>query len=229
MNPMRRRKATVTITQILRSITVVVSVGSTVTVNGTIIQVSDGNLVVDGVTVSVFTSKDPAEIPWSSKGADYVCESTGVFTTTEKAQAHVTGMTPPLPMSVLLLSPLRLLLLCRCYSTNDGVSRSVMIRLLYGPSFYCGTLSDELLGSRGIPCNMVVGVTVLSRCTAASSGGSMRWAAQTIGRDEGAESFCRSPVIESSTIYNTTIPSVFASSAGRESPICDIGGSLLAS
>lgn len=56
-----------------------------------ILQVSDGNLVVDGTTIHVFTSKDPAEIPWASKGADYVCESTGVFTTTEKAKAHVTG------------------------------------------------------------------------------------------------------------------------------------------
>lgn len=54
-------------------------------------QIKDGNLVVDGVTISVFTSRDPAEIPWASKSADYVCESTGVFTTTEKAKAHVAG------------------------------------------------------------------------------------------------------------------------------------------
>ncbi len=54
-------------------------------------QVSDGNLVVDGVTVHVFSIKDPAEIPWASKGADYVCESTGFFTTTEKAKAHTNG------------------------------------------------------------------------------------------------------------------------------------------
>lgn len=47
---------------------------------------------MDGVAINVFTSKDPAEIPWASKGADYVCESTGVFTTTEKAKAHVAGM-----------------------------------------------------------------------------------------------------------------------------------------
>lgn len=47
--------------------------------------------MVDGVAINVFTSKDPAEIPWASKGADYVCESTGVFTTTEKAKAHVAG------------------------------------------------------------------------------------------------------------------------------------------
>lgn len=56
-----------------------------------VVQVSDGNLVVDGVTVHVFSIKDPAEIPWASKGAEYVCESTGFFTTTEKAQAHTNG------------------------------------------------------------------------------------------------------------------------------------------
>ncbi|CAB1118396.1 unnamed protein product [Ectocarpus sp. CCAP 1310/34] len=55
------------------------------------VEVSDGNLVVDGVTITVFTSKDPADIPWASKGAEYVCESTGVFTTTEKAKAHIDG------------------------------------------------------------------------------------------------------------------------------------------
>ncbi|CAN0458410.1 unnamed protein product, partial [Ectocarpus sp. 12 AP-2014] len=35
------------------------------------VEVSDGNLVVDGVTITVFTSKDPADIPWASKGAEY--------------------------------------------------------------------------------------------------------------------------------------------------------------
>ena len=39
----------------------------------------DGNLVVDGHKIAFFTSKSPSEIPWASVGADYVCESTGVF------------------------------------------------------------------------------------------------------------------------------------------------------
>ena len=49
----------------------------------------DGKLIVNGMAVSVYASKDPAEIPWAACGAEYVVESTGVFTTTEKAMAHV--------------------------------------------------------------------------------------------------------------------------------------------
>jgi glyceraldehyde 3-phosphate dehydrogenase len=58
--------------------------------NGTI-STEDGKLVVNGKAISVFASKDPAEIPWASCGAEYIVESTGVFTTTEKASAHFKG------------------------------------------------------------------------------------------------------------------------------------------
>lgn len=51
----------------------------------------DGKLVVNGKEVTVFSCMDPKEIPWSSAGAEYVVESTGLFTTTEKASAHFTG------------------------------------------------------------------------------------------------------------------------------------------
>jgi len=51
----------------------------------------DGKLVVDGNSITVFSERDPSAIPWGSVGAKYVVESTGVFTTLEKAGAHHKG------------------------------------------------------------------------------------------------------------------------------------------
>eukprot|EP00744_Colponema_vietnamica_P000409 GILI01000731.1.p2 GENE.GILI01000731.1~~GILI01000731.1.p2 ORF type:complete len:340 (+),score=117.39 GILI01000731.1:60-1079(+) len=55
------------------------------------VEAHDGKLVIDGRPISVFTAKDPAQIPWGTVGADYVCESTGVFTSTETASKHIQG------------------------------------------------------------------------------------------------------------------------------------------
>jgi len=55
------------------------------------VTVADGKLVIDGKAITIFNEKDPAAIPWSSAGATYVVESTGVFTTLEKASAHHAG------------------------------------------------------------------------------------------------------------------------------------------
>lgn len=51
----------------------------------------DGKLVVNGHPISVYTERDPSKIPWGQDGADYVVESTGVFTTKESASAHLKG------------------------------------------------------------------------------------------------------------------------------------------
>ena len=55
------------------------------------IEVKDGNLVVNGKSVKVFAEKEPSDIDWKSCGAEYIVESTGVFTTTDKAEAHFKG------------------------------------------------------------------------------------------------------------------------------------------
>jgi len=48
-------------------------------------------LYVNGMKITVFNERDPANIDWASAGAEYVVESTGVFTTTDKALAHAKG------------------------------------------------------------------------------------------------------------------------------------------
>ena len=55
------------------------------------VKAENGKLVVNGHAINVSACKDPAEIPWGEFGAEYVVESTGVFTTTEKASAHIKG------------------------------------------------------------------------------------------------------------------------------------------
>ena len=49
----------------------------------------EGTLIVNGKEIKVYNEMDPHNIPWGELGVDYVLECSGVFTTLEKAQAHI--------------------------------------------------------------------------------------------------------------------------------------------
>lgn len=55
------------------------------------VTTEDNMLKVNGKKIHVYQSMKPAEIPWGDANVDIVVESTGVFTTNEKAGLHLTG------------------------------------------------------------------------------------------------------------------------------------------
>jgi glyceraldehyde 3-phosphate dehydrogenase len=53
------------------------------------VGVEGDNLIVDGDRIKVCAERDPAKLPWASLGVDVVLECTGLFTSKEKASAHI--------------------------------------------------------------------------------------------------------------------------------------------
>jgi len=54
-------------------------------------EITETGLKINGLDVSLSATRDPTEIPWKDTGVEYVCESTGAFTTTEGCMKHVEG------------------------------------------------------------------------------------------------------------------------------------------
>lgn len=55
------------------------------------VEVAEDGLVVNGKKIKVYNSKEPALVPWSETGAEYIVESSGVFTLMEQASEHMKG------------------------------------------------------------------------------------------------------------------------------------------
>lgn len=53
------------------------------------VEVKDGKLVVNGNAIRVTSERNPADLKWNAVGAEYVVESTGLFLSKDKAQAHI--------------------------------------------------------------------------------------------------------------------------------------------
>ena len=55
------------------------------------VSAKDGNIIIDGKVIKLCAEKDPANLPWKALGIDVVVESTGFFTSFDKANAHITA------------------------------------------------------------------------------------------------------------------------------------------
>lgn len=59
-------------------------------INATV-EAAEGALIVNGKSIKVFAERNPENLPWGANGVEIVVESTGIFTSKEKASLHIKG------------------------------------------------------------------------------------------------------------------------------------------
>ena len=55
------------------------------------VEAQEGKIIINGYTIPCYAERDPSKLPWGSTGADYVVESTGLFTDYAGAENHLKG------------------------------------------------------------------------------------------------------------------------------------------
>jgi len=87
---------------------------------------TDDSISVDGKSFKVFRTKDPAQIDWSSVGAQIVVESTGLFTTGPEARKHIHGTVKKVIISAPATDPDQTLVLGVNEKTYDPAKHHVV-------------------------------------------------------------------------------------------------------
>ncbi len=87
---------------------------------------TDDSISVDGKSFKVFKSKDPAQIDWSSVGAQIVVESTGLFTSGPEARKHLKGTVKKVIISAPATDPDHTLVLGVNEKTYDSAKHNVI-------------------------------------------------------------------------------------------------------
>ena len=83
---------------------------------GGTVEHSDDGLIVDGKPVRVLAERDPGALPWSDLGVEVVIESTGLFSSGEKAGKHLTAGAKKVIISAPATDPD----ITVCIGVNDG-------------------------------------------------------------------------------------------------------------
>jgi len=85
------------------------------------VEVVDGNLVINGDTIKVFSERDPGNLPWGDLGVDIVIEATGVFRDTSKDPGPQTHIKKGGAKKVIISAPSKGEDLTIVLGVNDGL------------------------------------------------------------------------------------------------------------
>ena len=85
---------------------------------------ADGNsgLIVNGKRIAVYACMNAKDIPWGEAGADYVCESTGIFTEKDKASVHLEAGAKKVLSSCTSLLHLHACSIVQCYVAQSHMT-----------------------------------------------------------------------------------------------------------